>query len=395
MKKLLMRAGLAAGTLGLVLAGAAAFSAFEAHVVNVTATINNATDISTSELTFGNVFPEEILHNPVTLSLSTSFTSTANTRATNVDYVIKQKPKCKLITPNTALPTYAQVTENADHTFVCPGGYQAMPLLCPYLSKTSPNATDTSVPSFHGPLTGWTDTTSNTYAAVGHLTKTNPSTTWDIDLHTPCFQGECAQDWASYVHTANATADPNAYMADPANQNVQMGCDLWYELTGVNQTLTSANITNNAGTSAVIGTLAGATLTTSKNGSCNGTNNGTLACSIVDVSGVVVTNGPIADGEYGFNLAASSAQQATLIAYFGAKGWTAPMITQIDNEINGTVPFFFLKVSGSTFSLVDGFQRGLNSVDAPLLIDGTYPTGTYTYTGTIGTQVVTVPLTVN
>lgn len=38
MKKYLVRAGVAVGTLGLVVAGAAAFSAFEAHVVNVTAT---------------------------------------------------------------------------------------------------------------------------------------------------------------------------------------------------------------------------------------------------------------------------------------------------------------------------------------------------------------------
>ncbi len=227
---------MAAGTLGLVIAGAAAFSAFEAHVVNVTATINNATTISTTELTFGNVFPEEILHNPVTLSLSTSFLSTANTGATNVDYVIKQKPKCTVIANSTGLlPPYEQVTEDAAGNFICPANYQAMPLLCPYLSKTSTNTSDTSISAFHGPLTGWTNTTSNTYAAVGHLTAASPSTTWDIDLHTPCFSGQCSQDWASYVRTANpAVTDPTAYEASSTLAGVQMGCDLWYELTGVN-----------------------------------------------------------------------------------------------------------------------------------------------------------------
>lgn len=238
MKKLLLRAGLAAGTLGLVIAGAAAFSAFEAHVVNVTATIQNATDINTSALTFGTVFPQEILHQPVTLSLSSSFTGSG---ALGVDYVIKQKPKCQLNTEvahDTGLPQYATVTENASGVFRCADDrYHMMPLLCPYLSKTSDVNTDHSVPAFHGPTTlaAWTDAVASSTAAVGHLTQNNPSTTWDIDLHVPCFQGECAQDWASYVHTANINAEPNAYMADINNKGEQMGCDLWYELTSVNR----------------------------------------------------------------------------------------------------------------------------------------------------------------
>src|SRR5665213_909618 len=196
MKKALTRLGLAAGTLGLVIAGAAAFSAFEAHVVNVTATINKATDISTSALTYGNVFPQEILHQPVTLSLSTSFVSAANTLATNVDYVIKQKPKCQLNAEAQGnFAQYAQVTDDAQGNFVCPANYHVMPLLCPYLSKTSPTAGDTSVPSFHGPTStpAWTDSVSVATEATGHLSKGGAtSTTWDIDLHTPCFAGQCA-----------------------------------------------------------------------------------------------------------------------------------------------------------------------------------------------------------
>ena len=113
-----------------------------------------------------------------------------------------------------------------------------MPLLCPFLSKTSPTAGDTSMPSFHGPidLAAWNDTTSEQYAAIGHLTQQNPSTKWDIDLHVPCFTGQCGQDWATYVHTANPTADPNAYLIDPNLKGQLLGCDLWYEVTGVNRT---------------------------------------------------------------------------------------------------------------------------------------------------------------
>jgi hypothetical protein len=241
MKKLLYRTGAVVGTIGIILAGAAAFSAFEAHVVNVTATISNATEISTSALSFGNVFPQEILHNPVTLSLSSSFLSTDNTRATNVDYVIKQKPKCKANDPANQ-NQYAQVVDvpgisDSPATFACPVGYTAMPLLCPYLSKTSDKATDTNVTSFHGPtdLTSWTDAISEQFAAVGHLSKPGQiSTTWDIDLHTPCFRGQCSQDWPAYVHTANPNViDPTVYEADPQYKGAQMGCDLWYEVTGV------------------------------------------------------------------------------------------------------------------------------------------------------------------
>ncbi|MDR3643413.1 MAG: hypothetical protein P4L74_07385 [Candidatus Doudnabacteria bacterium] len=253
MKKLFMRAGLATGTLGLIIAGAAAFSAFEAHVVNVTATISNATDITTSAITFGNVFPQEILHNPVTLALSSSFLSQSNTRATSVDYVIKQKPKCALIPGITGdLPPYAEVADNSDGTFVCPTGYQAMPLLCPYLSKTSPTEGDTSVPSFHGPtdLASWTDAVSVATEATGHLTAANPSTTWDIDLHTPCFSGECAQDWNSFVTGANpavtTTSQPYNtayYQASSTYQGLPMGCDLWYEVSGIGtSTAPSQNI---------------------------------------------------------------------------------------------------------------------------------------------------------
>lgn len=243
MKKLLIRSGLAVGTLGVILAGAAAFSAFEAHVVNVTATIENATDITTSEITFGNVFPEEVLHSPVTLSLSDSFTSANNTNAQAVDYFIKQKPKCMGIPQTSTSGLFAQVTDvppaqaGGPITFACPSGYTMMPLLCPYVSKTSPRETDTNVPSFHGPtdLASWTDAVSDQTEAIGHLSKPNAlSTTWDIDLHTPCFKGECAQDWDSYVHGVNPNViDPTVYEADPKLQGQAMGCDLWFELYNV------------------------------------------------------------------------------------------------------------------------------------------------------------------
>jgi hypothetical protein len=249
-KKLLWRAGLAAGTLGLVVAGAAAFSAFEAHVVNVTATISNATDVPTTPIVYGNVFPQEIQDQFVTMSLSQSFLSGANTLATNVDYVLKQKPKCGLPVAGTAggpvtYSAYEQVTEKADGVFICPdANYVMLPLLCPYLSKTSHTQGDISIPAFHGPtaLADWTNTVSIANQAVGHLSKggttSTTSTSWDIDLHTPCFKTECAQDWASFVTTANPSITNPAtiagYQAEQSLKGQQMGCDLWFEVSGIN-----------------------------------------------------------------------------------------------------------------------------------------------------------------
>ncbi len=211
--------------------GVVGMSAYEAHVVNVTATIENATDISATSFDYGTTFPEEILHQHPTILLSTSF---ANSGATSLDYVIKQKPKC-IATSSVAAPQFAQVTENSDGTFICPAGFTKMPLLCPFLSKTSPTPGDKGVPAFHGPLTGWNNSISVANEAFGHLGGTYTSTTWDIDLHVPCFQGQCGQDWATYVHAANSGADPNAYLIDSSLKGQLLGCDLWYEVTNVNR----------------------------------------------------------------------------------------------------------------------------------------------------------------
>ena len=86
---------------------------------------------------------------------------------------------------------------------------------------------------------------------------------------------------------------------------------------------------------------------------------------------------------YGFKLQASPAQQATLVTYFGTMGGNATYVTDIGNEINGTLPFFFLNISGSTVNIYDGFQDQLGIHNAPLVINDTYPVGVYTYTGTL------------
>jgi hypothetical protein len=88
----------------------------------------------------------------------------------------------------------------------------------------------------------------------------------------------------------------------------------------------------------------------------------------------------LSDGLYGFYLTNGT---STLTDYFSAKGWTdSSWYTQINQEITGGLPFFYLKYDSVVgYTLVDGFQYGLSSgtVVAPLVIDDNYPAGTYTF----------------
>ena len=132
-----------------VAGGIAALSAYEAHVINVTAHIENALSVPTTPIIFGTVFPQEMVTNDFTMGLSTSFL--AQSRVNAVDYKIVQKPKCICIsseyTNQTLCPKgkYAPVDYATD---LCPALYHQMESLCPFLSKTTTDANDTSHPSY-------------------------------------------------------------------------------------------------------------------------------------------------------------------------------------------------------------------------------------------------------
>lgn len=228
------------GLVGLMVALVAMpmFAAFEAHVVNVTATVENALFVHPEDLRYGTVFPQEHLDASFFITFSQSFSASSQTRVGKVDYVIKQKPKCVDAQGNHPL-----VGEDENGNFVCPEGSTMMPLLCPYLSKHPDNSpstglnanNDTSVPPFHDPFA----TSSYAYGklvkfnANGSSIGNDPSDTWTIDLAVPCFEGSCAQDWESYVKSLNPSADPALYEANPADEHKLFGCDLWVEVTNI------------------------------------------------------------------------------------------------------------------------------------------------------------------
>ena len=253
MKKIL----LGFGTLAVALAVAPLFAAFEAHVVNVTATIENALSVPLRSIDFGTVFPQEHLNKPLGISLSQSFID--EDRVDDVDYIIRQKPKCGVTTLDGQ--TLVEGSTQTGHVIVGDNPqtpevetywidcgvspvqfnpqthqYGLLPMLCPYISKLPDGApgNDGRLPSFHEPFViennevKWNDT-------KGHLAKAQNDLTdnWIIDLAVPCFGGHCAQDWASFVAGHNDLANPDEFVQNPANEHKVFGCDLWVEVTGI------------------------------------------------------------------------------------------------------------------------------------------------------------------
>jgi hypothetical protein len=246
------------------------FAAFEAHVINVTARIENALNVPIEPISFGTVFPQEYLVRDLPVMLSQSFMDESD--ADDVEYIIRQKPKCGFTTDNGTQgpfgptwtghvvvvdPATGEVRIDCDIDMptvdlqtLPPGATPGqLPLLCPYLSKhadgmdddgndNTPGAmNDSSTPAFHKPWTigpageiVWTDT-------VGRLAKSERDTMdkWVIDLAVPCFGGYCAQDWASFVHSHNDQANPDEFTQPMSNEHKVFGCNLWVEVTGVSR----------------------------------------------------------------------------------------------------------------------------------------------------------------
>jgi len=222
--------------------GVVGMGAFEAHIINVTAQIENAlyVPVEAKGLSFGTVFPEEVQYQNMDIQLSQSFMT--EPRVDDVEYMLRQKPKCGVPVPNTDPMQYSsfpQVMDGPNGTFVCPERSVMLPLLCPYLSKQELDVTGKpigeGIPAFHGPLTDWTLADTIETQLLGRLSKAagKTSATWQLDLHAPCFEGMCAQD----------NVIPEGYQADPANEHQMFGCDLWIEVTNISIPPDKASLT--------------------------------------------------------------------------------------------------------------------------------------------------------
>lgn len=225
------------GALVVSLAAMPLFAAFEAHVVNVTAEIENALFVHPQSLEYGTVFPQEYLLSRFFVTFSESFSERDQRRVGTVEYLVKQKPQC--VDPNGNLE---QVEEDQNGNFICPDGTTMRPLLCPYLSKEpdhdpgGEDDNDTGVPPFHDPF----DPANYAHGKLikfdenGSTLNNDPSDTWTVDFAVPCFRGECSQDWDEFVLNLNPNAgDPDQWQADPDDEGQTFGCDLWLEVSDI------------------------------------------------------------------------------------------------------------------------------------------------------------------
>ena len=230
---------LSLATLVAVVAGITGMAAFEAHVINVTAKIENALSVTPNEIMFGTVFPQEYIEEDLTISLSESFKT--ESRVDDISYVIKQKPKPKHDV--TSFPgdvpghVYCLNNSPADPSDPNDPYYDyCYPILCPYLSKhkadddndrPTDKCVDPNPPSGDPYYDCGIDAFHNTGdSAYGHLVKSvdDNSDHWIIDLDVPCFEGQCAQDWTHQGWEL------------PTGLNGEVfGCDLWIEVTGVSE----------------------------------------------------------------------------------------------------------------------------------------------------------------
>jgi len=218
------------GAVAIVIAGVASFSAWEAHVINVTAHIENALAVSTKALDFGTVFPQEYLEKNFTIGLSDSFKDQDD--AWQVWYQIKQKPKCECDhwgTEQEELCTegrYAAVSYTSPH--VCPANYSEMKDLCRFLSKLPVDADgdDQGVPSYYyamQPTAPDYCLDNSGFHAVGMLTIVgNLADEWIVDLKVPPVDGFIGQDWPASCADWTVEKDSQDY-----------GCDLWIEVTNI------------------------------------------------------------------------------------------------------------------------------------------------------------------
>jgi len=229
--------------IGIALISIPLLSAFEAHVINVTAQIENGVEciIVGDDIDFGTVFPQEKLDKTFDIALSQSFIN--NPEFDLLQYSVLQQPKCW--NGSTTTPEFSEVFEDEEGNYHCTGReHQFLPILCPYLSKNeitddpdSQNENDEpGIPAFHGVIdvNAWTPTVASSTEVKGELQDTigDLLDTWNVDLKVPCFFGQCAQDWESFVHIINPQANPDDFVQPAENEHKLFGCDIRVLVTG-------------------------------------------------------------------------------------------------------------------------------------------------------------------
>jgi len=228
------------GAVLVVAGGVAALSAWEAHVINVTAKIENALYVHPDKIEFGTVFPQEYVERDFTVELSGSFLAQTrdrydNPRVADVDYIIVQKPKPIWLEPETCGQEFEDIEEAREYCLYNSTDYDCCYLsLCPFLSKLDGDPldyNDTGVPSYYIPG-HWTEDTVPVWVpptcqepspgyATGYLhIDDDPLDIWKVDLKVPPVEGYVGQDWPTNCPVVE-------------EDGATYGCDLWVEVKSI------------------------------------------------------------------------------------------------------------------------------------------------------------------
>jgi len=235
MIKKLLRAGV---ILGAVVAAVTGMSAFEAHVINVQARIENALEVSPLKIDFGTVFPQEYLTYNFDVKLSQSFLD--EDRVDDVEYVVKQKTKARSQEDveycHNNTPEQFGDSDDPENIYYD----RCYPDLGKYLSLKRDmeiNGNDlVAAPTFLG--VGYSAFHETGARAFGRLSKKigDVDNRWVIDLPVPCFGtlGDmCAQDWPTFFSEHGGLGDSWLWTLDPRMEHEVFGTDLWIEVTGI------------------------------------------------------------------------------------------------------------------------------------------------------------------
>ena len=110
------RAILIAAALLMVVSGVAAVSAYEAHLINVTAHVENALEVDTDAMEFGTVFPEEWITMHRLIELSDSAVAEKGTESGDLNYVeIQCFAEWKPVPANTTVDPVVVGTDSLDY----------------------------------------------------------------------------------------------------------------------------------------------------------------------------------------------------------------------------------------------------------------------------------------
>lgn len=106
---------------------------------------------------------------------------------------------------------------------------------------------------------------------------------------------------------------------------------------------------------------------------------------------------PIKDGLYGFNV--TTPYPDGYFEYWDSRGVNSSAVGWqgiMWQIINGNLPIFYLQVVGTDYMLVDGLQYTASggTLLAPLRVNGTYLTGTYSYLGSLSSGTATYSIAV-